>query len=132
MRISLHGRVQSGKNDASHWLKMFNEQYSTKTRMSIFPGSLNLVLDDAFDWFASTYQVKIVWYGREEYGGDRDILLLPCSLVSLGSKKAFLWTTTTAARDRSDPRGVEVITDVKLRDAYDLHDGSGVDLEIDL
>ena len=131
-RIVLSGRVQSGKNDASHWLGKFNEPYSQKTGMRIFPGSLNLRLDQSFDWFAPMYKSEVVRFGREEYGGDRDILLLPCTLVNLGNRRAFFWTTTTAAHDRLDPSLVEIITDIKLREAYGLTDGSVVDVELDL
>jgi hypothetical protein len=66
--------------------------------MPVFPGSLNLALDQAFDWFAARYQPHIVWFGRDEYDGERDVLLLPCVLETLGRRKAFLWTPTTAAR----------------------------------
>ena len=50
MHELLIGRLQAGKNDASHWLSKFNEAYSRKAGMSIFPGSLNLALDHPFDW----------------------------------------------------------------------------------
>jgi ketosteroid isomerase-like protein len=39
---------------------------------------------------------------------ERDILLLPCTLRNLAGQHAFLWSTTTAARDRDDPWVVEV------------------------
>jgi riboflavin kinase len=102
MKILMSGRVQLGRNDASHWLDKFNKPYSKKTGMAIFPGSLNLALNENFDWFKSAYQARIIWFGKEEYGGERDILLLPCNLINLGNKDAFLWTSSTAARDRPD------------------------------
>jgi riboflavin kinase, archaea type len=128
----MSGRVQPGKNDASHWLDKFNEPYSKKTGMAIFPGSLNVALTENFDWFQPAYQAKIIRFGKAEYGGERDILLLPCKLINLENKNAFLWTPTTAARDRPDPWVVEIITDVKLREAYDLTDGSIVEIKLDL
>jgi riboflavin kinase len=132
MKTVLSGRVQPGKNDASHWLDKFNEPYSKKTGMAIFPGSLNLALDENFDWFHPAYQAKIIWFGKEEYGGERDILLLPCKLTNLENKSAFLWTPTTAVRNRPDPWVVEIITDVKLREVYGLIDGTTVEIELDL
>jgi riboflavin kinase len=132
LKILFIGYLQSGKNDASRWLEMFNEAYSAKTGIAIFPGSLNLALDNTFDWFSPIYQNQIIQFKKSEYGGERDILLLPCTLLSLGKRKAFFRTTTTAARDRPDPHVVEVITDVKLRDAYGLSDGSRVEFELDL
>ena len=72
----------------------------------------------------------IVWFGREEYGGERDILLLPCVLANLGRRNAWLWTPTTAARDRPDPWVVEVVCDVRLREVHALEDGDVVDIEL--
>ena len=69
----------------------------------MFPGSLNIALDHVFDWLDARYKAHRIWFGREEYGGERDILLLPCELVSLDHREAFLWTPTTAAMDRRDP-----------------------------
>jgi len=94
--------------------------------MPVYPGSLNLALDHNFDWFAARYKASMIWFGREEYGGERDILMLPCELVDLGRRKAFLWTPTTAARDRPDPWVVELVCDVRLRERYDLVDGDVV------
>ena len=94
----LAGKVQSGLDDASRWLKFFNAAYSEKLGISVFPGSLNIALDQVFDWFDLRYASHRIWFGREEYGGERDILLLPCELVSLDHREAFLWTPTTAAK----------------------------------
>jgi CTP-dependent riboflavin kinase len=130
MNEVLRGRIQPGKNDASHWLGLFNAAYSRKLEMPVFPGSLNLALDHVFDWFAPRYRPHIVWFGRNEYGGERDVLLLPCVLASLERRKAFLWTPTTAARERPDPWVVEIVCDIKLRDAHRLKDGDLVDVEL--
>jgi CTP-dependent riboflavin kinase len=126
----LRGRIQSGKGDAAHWLRLFNAAYSRKLQMPVYPGSLNLALDHNFDWFAERYRASTIWFGREEYGGERDILMLPCELVDLGHRKAFLWTPTTAARNRPDPWVVELVCDVQLRETYRLGDGDVVVFEL--
>lgn len=100
--------------------------------MLIFPGSLNLELERNFDWYAKQYQSHIEWFGREEYGGERDILLLPCTLPKLEARSAFLWTTTTAAQDRPNMKLIEIITDIPLRVSYGLMDGDAVDVELNL
>lgn len=128
MKEILSGRVRSGQNDASRWLDLYNEAYSQKTEMKIYPGSLNLVLEQQFDWQAAKHQPFIIRFGREEMGGERDILLLPCVLPKLDKRKAFLWTTTNL--NREDAEIIEIITDVKLRDEYGLADGDLVELEI--
>ncbi|PYJ13189.1 MAG: hypothetical protein DME94_11165 [Verrucomicrobia bacterium] len=126
----LTGKVQAGFGKASHWLNLFNVAYSEKLGISVFPGSLNIALDHVFDWFDARYEAHRIWFGREEYGGERDILLLPCELVSLGHRRAFLWTPTTAAKDRRDPWVVEVVSDVNLRDQFGLQDGDVVEIRV--
>jgi hypothetical protein len=68
----LTGKVQAGFGNASHWLKLFNVAYSQKLGISVFPGSLNIALDHVFDWFDARYETHRIWFGREEYGGERD------------------------------------------------------------
>jgi CTP-dependent riboflavin kinase len=126
----LVGKVQAGLGDASRWLKLFNAAYSEKLGMPVFPGSLNIALDHVFDWFDAHYETHRIWFGREEYGGERDILLLPCELVSLDHRRAFLWTPTTAARDRRDPWVVEMVADVNLRAHFGLQDGDVVEIRV--
>ena len=98
--------------------------------MPVFPGSLNIALDHVFDWFDSSHEAHGIWFGREEYGGERDILLLPCELVSLDHRSGFLWTPTTAAGDRRDPWVVEIVADVNLRDHFGLQDGEVVEIRV--
>lgn len=128
--IALVGRVQSGQRDASRWLERFNDAYRRKLGMPVFPGSLNVALPQAFDWHAPELEPYVVRFGREEYGGERDVLLVPCRLRSLGGQRGFLWTTTTAARDRTDPWVIEIVAPVGLRATYGLRDGDEVTLEL--
>jgi CTP-dependent riboflavin kinase len=97
---------------------------------AVYPGSLNLALEHTFDWFAPRYQAHIIWFGCEEYGGERDILLLPCEVVDFERRKAFLWTPTTAARSRADPWVVELVCDIDLRKTYRLQDGDVLAIEL--
>lgn len=126
----LRGRVQSGMGDAARWLGTFHDAYARKLGHPVFPGSLNLALSAPFDWFSPEHVRRTTWFGREEYGGERDILLIPCRLTSLRNERGWLWTTTTAARDRPDPWVVEVIAGTGLRGAFGLVDGDIVELDL--
>jgi CTP-dependent riboflavin kinase len=126
----LVGKIQAGLGDASRWWNLFNVAYSEKLGMPVFPGSLNIALDHVFDWFDAHYKAHTIRFGREEYGGERDILLLPCELVSLDRRRAFLWTPTTAARNRRDPWVVEIVADVNLRHHFRLQDGDVVEIRV--
>ena len=124
------GRIQSGKGDASKWLRLFARAYEKKLGQRIFPGSLNVALDANFDWHREEHLAKHIFFDRSEMNGERDILLMRCSLSNLSDQSAFLWTTTTAAQDRTDPRVVELIASIGLRARYDLSDGDLVEIEI--
>jgi len=126
----LTGRVQSGHGDAARWLRTFNSAYSRKLGVPVYPGSLNLALAQPFGWAEPALQADLIRFDREEYGGERDILLLPCRLRSLGGEAAFLWTTTTAAHDPEDPWVVEVVASLGLRATYGLKDGDLVTLQL--
>ena len=126
----LRGRVCSGKGDAARWLGTFDDAYARKTGMPVFPGSLNVALDFPFDWSARGIQDWIILFAGEEFGGERDILMLPCRLPSLGSLRAFLWITTNAVTESARQDIVEIITSVGLRDACGLRDGDLVEIEI--
>jgi len=131
MQMVLHGRIQPGKNDASKWLDKFNNAYSLKLGIPVFPVSLNLALIENFDWFAPRWKPIIIWFGKDEYGGERDILLLPCRLPKQENRRAFLWTPTTAERERPDPWVVELVTDVGMRHTYNLSNGDEVAVVIE-
>jgi CTP-dependent riboflavin kinase len=130
MALQFTGRVQGGAGNAAHWLGLFNAAYARKLGAPVFPGSLNLALDAPFEWFAPDIVARTITFDRAEYGGARDILLVPCVLASLAEQPAWLWTTTTAARDRDDPWVVELIAPVPLRATYGLVDGAMVDVRI--
>ena len=126
----LRGRVCSGKGDAARWLSAFNDAYAHKTGMPVFPGSLNIALDVPFDWSARNLKDRIILFAGEEFGGERDILLLPCTLPSLGSQRAFLWITTNAVTESARQNIVEIIASVGLRDTFGVRDGDLVEIEI--
>lgn len=125
----LRGRIQAGKGDASRWLLKFNEAYARKLGMPVYPGSLNLALPETFDWFAPRYAPFVIPFPMAEYGGERDLLLMPCVLRSLDRRRAFLWSTVNAARSREDPWVVEVIAAERLR-GLGVEDGDVVEVEV--
>lgn len=61
--------------------------------------------------------------------GKGDILLVPC-ILNLAMQPAWLWTPTTAARERVDPWVVEIIAATNLRSTFGLVDGSIVEVQL--
>jgi len=114
--------VEAGTQNASIWLARFNAAYARKLGMPVFPGSLNLRLPHVFDWANPRYGPALIRFDRSEYGGERDILLLPCRLETLNGHPAFLWTTTTPRRG-AELYLVEIVADISLRDTFGVKDG---------
>jgi CTP-dependent riboflavin kinase len=129
MAERLVGQVEAGTQNASIWLTRFNDAYKRKLGMPVFPGSLNLRLPHAFDWTDPRYGPSLIRFDRAEYGGERDVLFLPCRLETLNRHPAFLWTTTTP-REGAALCLVEIVADISLRDRFGLKDGDVLAIDI--
>lgn len=99
--------------------------------MTIVPGSLNVLLDQPFNWQASSLEPFKRIHSLVPYGGNRDICLIPCEIYKDERVKiyGFAWATTNAAND-IDYHVLEIITSVKLREVLELTNGSAVEIDI--
>jgi len=123
------GIVQGGKNDANRWLRRFAGVYASWLGQDIFPGSLNIDTGTRFDWHAPDIVPFRRRFSLTPHGGERDLFIVPCTIVKPGVQSCWLWTTTTAADDRPDPSVVELIATVNLRGKLGLGDGAQIELE---
>ncbi len=98
--------------------------YKDKTGMNLFPGTLNIQLEEPFD----LPKDGVIRFEKEEYGGVVSVSLLLCTVMG---RKAFVLRTDANAREEGHhPKTIiEIATDVKLRDAYGLIDGDIVEVE---
>ena len=130
VEVILRGRVESGEGDAQRWLGQLNAAYTRKARMAVFPGSLNVRLTELFDWFSEGLPSPTIRFPREENGGERDILLLPCVFPELDSLPGYLWTTTHGVGDPAPTLLVEVIAPVSVRAEFGVVDGTEVEIHL--
>ncbi len=123
--ITLKGRVSSGKNNASYWLNRSNSEYKKKLGLeTLFPGSLNILLSEPSHYkMLAPENTNLIIIEMDEFGWERRIIMQPCTIKE---RKAFIWRTHNAERD--DTHLIELITDVKLRDALSLKDGDEVEV----
>jgi riboflavin kinase len=123
--MRLRGVAVSGIGDFSYWIDKLHDLYFRKTGMHLFPGTLNIRLDEPYSLPPSRLRLE-----KEEYGGTVNINLVPCRIFG---RPAFLLRTdgSDAGHGRHPKTIVEIATDVKLRDAYRLNDGDTVDVELD-
>ena len=119
----LSGKVVSGIGNFSYWIEKLHDHYLRKTGMNLFPGTLNVQLDEPF-----TLPKHVIRLEGSEYGGSVSVSIVPCSLLG---KSAFILRTDANEEGRGHhPTSiVEVATDVKLRDQFRLNDGDVVEIE---
>jgi riboflavin kinase, archaea type len=123
---TLRGRVVAGTGNFSYWLEKLSDHYQRKTGMKLFPGTLNLRLDEEWRRPATGF----VRLEKEEYGGVVSVSIIPCSVFG---RKAFILRTDGAEFNETDHDRItlEIATDVKLRDAFGLKDGDVVEVQVE-
>ncbi|MGB9079252.1 MAG: DUF120 domain-containing protein [Terracidiphilus sp.] len=120
----LSGRVVSGMGNFSFWIEKLHEHYLRKTGMALYPGTLNIELDQPY-----TRPKQVIRLEGSEYGGAVSVNLVPCSIEG---RPAFVLRTDANEQGRGHhPKTIlEIATDVRLRDALHLQDGDQVKIEI--
>ena len=119
----LRGKVVSGIGNFSYWIEKLQEHYLHKTGMKLFPGTLNVQLEEPY-----ALPQQVTRLEAHEYGGKVSVNIVPCSIRG---KSAFILRTDANEDGRGHyPRTiVEVATDVRLRDYFQLNDGDVVEIE---
>jgi riboflavin kinase len=121
----LIGKVCSGKGDFARWIEKLNDHYRRKTGLVLYPGTLNVRLDVPYHIPPNPLRLE-----ASEYGGTVSVNLVPCKVF--GRRAFILRTDGEEAGLGSHPfEVVEVATDIKLREAYQLEDGSPVEIELE-
>lgn len=120
----LRGRVVSGVGSFSYWIGQLQDHYKRKTGMRLYPGTLNLQLESEY-----SLPAKVIRLEGAEYGGRVSVSIVPCSVRG---RKAFLLRTDANENGRGDhPKTIiEIATDIKLRDLFQLQDGDYLEVVI--
>jgi riboflavin kinase, archaea type len=118
----LRGKVVSGIGNFSYWIEKVHEHYFRKTGMRLFPGTLNLKLEEPY-----SLPKQVIRLEAQEYGGTVSVNIVPCSIFG---RTAFILRTDANEEGRGHhPRTIiEVATDLKLRDHFHLMDGDVVEV----
>ena len=93
--------------------------------MQLFPGTLNVQLDEPYSLPANPLRLE-----AHEYGGRVSVNLVPCTIFD---RPAFLLRTDQNESGTGDhPKTIiEIATDVRLRDHFSLQDGDPVEVTIE-
>ena len=119
----LRGKVVSGLGNFGQWIERLSSYYEQKTGMELYPGTLNVELPAEYSLPPDVLRLE-----AEEYGGRVSVSLVPCRIFD---RQAFLLRTDQNERGEGHHARnlIEIATDVRLRDRYQLRDGDWVEIE---
>jgi riboflavin kinase len=123
MPSRLRGKVVSGRSDFGLWIERLSGFYEKKTGVRLYPGTLNIELSSSY-----SLPPDVIRLEANEYGGSVSVSIVPCRIFD---RRAFLLRTDDNERGTGHhPRNViEIATDIRLRDAYQLKDGDWVEVQ---
>jgi riboflavin kinase len=90
--------------------------------MQLFPGTLNLELDEPFDLPRQRARLE-----AEEYGGTVSVSIVPCKIFG---RAAVILRTDKADSEPQSRKIIEVACEVKLREQHQLQDGDVIEVEV--
>ncbi len=118
----LRGKVVTGVGDFAQWIRKLHDHYLRKTGLSLYPGTLNLELDEPYSVPKDCLRLE-----ADEYGGTVSVNLVPCRIFERPA--VILRTDKNESGDSvHSKRIVEVACEVKLRDVHGLVDGDEVEV----
>ncbi len=125
----LTGTVVSGLGTAKKWVKMIEEVFERKVGMKLFSGTLNVKLKEGY-----TVKPYIV-LKPNEYGGTQNVLIQKCNITdnqNNNSTEAYIVRAEKNAGKNGDHAVdiVEIVSDVNLRNKYNLKDSDSISIEI--
>lgn len=121
MRV-LRGKVVTGVGNFSYWIEKLQDHYRDKTGMRLFPGTLNVELDEPFELPRERARLE-----AEEYGGTVSVSIVPCKVFG---RAAVILRTDKADGEPESRKIIEVACEVKLREQHQLRDGDVIEVEV--
>ncbi|MPZ74554.1 MAG: DUF120 domain-containing protein [Nitriliruptorales bacterium] len=117
-RTVLRGRVARGIGDLARWMTQYSELFERKTGVRLYPGSLNVILDEP--WTVDDAALRLE---PPEYGVPMSII--PCEINGV---RAFIVRTDKNDAGLGDhpPSVVEIAAATHLRTILGVSDGDEV------
>ncbi|HSS21569.1 MAG TPA: DUF120 domain-containing protein [Pyrinomonadaceae bacterium] len=118
----LRGKVITGVGNFAFWIEKLQDHYRRKTGLQLFPGTLNIQLDEPSDLPHERIRLE-----SQEYGGTVSVNIVPCTIFG---RPGVILRTDKADSDLQSRMIIEVACEVKLRAQHQLRDGDVVEVTV--
>lgn len=123
INMMYNGKIKSGMGNASFWVNKISSIFKEKYGIELFAGTLNVELEKEFV-LRNTETIL-----PNEYGGKYKVLIQKCSI--LGEDAYIVRPENNNVLGGDHPLNIiEIVSEKKLRDKYDLKDNDKVIIEI--
>ena len=119
----LKGRVIKGMGKARIFVNMMEKSFFEKTNMQLYPGTLNIELENEYD-LNIDYLIK-----PEEYGGTFNVQIQKCEVLG---NLAYMVRSEKNTKDNGDYNKniIEIVSNINFREKYNLKDRDKIDVII--
>lgn len=119
----LKGKVTKGLGTAKMWVSKIEEVFRKKTGTKLFPGTLNIRLEDEYiiepDWIIEP----------EKYKGTQRVFIKKCEILGNVANIVRAEKNQIGKGDH-DLHIIEIISDINFREKYNLKDDACIEIKI--
>lgn len=120
----MKGIVKRGLGQGEYWIKKLNPIFIEKNKMELFPGTLNIEIEEPYI-IEDNYQI----INGKEYGGTEEVLIKEC--VVLEEKAYIVRPKRNNAENGDHPLNIiEIISNINFREKYKLRDNDRIEIKI--
>lgn len=117
----LKGKVTKGLGKAKTFVNMMEKSFCKKTNMQLYPGTLNIELENDYDLNVD-YLIK-----SEEYGGAFNVQVQKCEV--LGNVAYIVRSEkNTGGNGDYNKNIIEIVSNINFREKYNLKNGDEIDV----
>lgn len=119
----LKGKIKKGLGKAKTFVSMMKEAFYKKSKVNLYPGTLNIKLDEPYDLNVD-FLIK-----PEEYGGSFNVQVQKCKVLG---NTAYIVRSEKNIKDKGDYKQdtIEIVSDINFRKQYNLNDEDEIEIEI--
>lgn len=118
----MQGIIKSGLGQGKYWINKFNPIFIKKKGIELFPGTLNIEIEESYKIQKDYQSINGI-----EYGGTEEVLIKECRIFN---EKAFIVRPKRNNTENGDhPLNIlEIVSNVNFREKYNLKDNDEIEI----